>query len=86
VAIVAHVRVLIAGILLSTPPVDVALDGIPRAGRPVQRDISGEAGLVGGTIETSFQAAAVGETRRTAAVRWNDTLLGSVRIDFRELD
>jgi hypothetical protein len=87
VVVVAHVRLAgPAANLVTFPRVDVALDALPAAGGAVRRDISNDAALIGGSIETPFDAAIVGQTRRTAAVRWNDKLLGAARIDFRAID
>jgi hypothetical protein len=86
VSIVARVRVIGATNMVSVPRLEVTLDSLPAAGPVLRRDISNDAALVGGEIETPFDAAVVGETTRTVAVLWNDRLLGRVRVDFRSID
>jgi hypothetical protein len=86
VSIVARVRVIGATNMVSVPRLEVTLDSLPAAGTVLRRDISNDAALVGGEIETPFDAAVVGQTARTVAVLWNDRLLGRVRVDFRSID
>jgi len=86
VSIVARVRVIGATNMVRVPRLEVTLDSLPAAGPVLRRDISNDAALVGGKIETPFDAAVVGETTRTVAVLWNDRLLGRGRVDFRSID
>ena len=86
VSIVARVRVIGATNMVRVPRLEVTLDSLPAAGPVLRRDISNDAALVGGEIETPFDAAVVGETTRTVAVLRNDRLLGRVRVDFRSID
>ncbi len=79
----------------SVPAVDVAVDG-PGAVAPTEVRRTNLYGycdqgplgcpLVGGLVEASFDAAAIGETTRSIRVLWNAVQMAQVTIDVARLE
>lgn len=94
VTIVAHLSLRATGPYVGrTPIADIVLDPAVPSIDVRRSDVLGLCGaesfgcpILGGTVEQMFDAAAIGDTTRTAVVIWNGKELGRCTIDFARIE
>lgn len=92
VAIVVHLTLESAGYAGAVPDLDIVIEGVRL--KPLESHRTGVYGcddaagcaLVGGIVESIFDAPSVGQSNRTVLAVWNQREMAKAAIDFANLD